>query len=1160
MPEPRQLWSDPEFHRLPLEDRRAIMSGLDPEFARLSATDQDGLFQRATGTPPATPGLGARLVQGVGEAATGMVTPLAQTVAGATGTPPPPTWTEIMETEFGGLPGAVVEPLKDTPLRFLHPVAKAAGEWGVRTVGGLLDFVSSPAGAVLTAAGLNPATRALLHKPAVQAGLGAGFTTSMAPQAGESISQAVAQGSPEKITTAVLDTLLAAAPAGGVALGLPAAGRVRQEPRLGQIQRTQRLRDRISNTAAEEAKLGAGRPTAAEEAGLRRGVTPMPTPEPAPRRITAEEVVAATEGRRALLPAIRATETRERQTAARKAKLLQERAAEEEAGRPILERTLEETEARPAKTLQQALEERKAEAAARKAKLAPPVEAPPEVPAAGPEKAVVKPGEGGAAPSVPPAVKPPAPVAKARRPDAISEVSPPAAKPGPPRTAAPELEAPKPAPLEPAQALSRDARARLETMLGTQAQPGDRTAWFERERNPGYAQDIERELLAQGVLEVQGDQVRVRPDRTQEANALARAKGKPEAAPKAAPKAKATPSVEQPAYLRTLDEAAVAAKARIAERGKPKLGDILREESGTFDPQALADYAIVGAAKIARGAKEFSAWSKEMVEDFGETIRPHLLRIYARAQDHAAQETSFAELPPTRAVMDALKAAKPLRAEQEALYTEERGKRIGRVEQVGTTGEAGYHRRLALLKGELPKVDFQSIRENLSPETIDTMYAMVQETPRLDAWEKISAQGGLAKVFGEHGGAVPTEGELAVLHEVFGPDFVSSLRAVGKPQGFWTKAKEAGMQLANVPRSLMASIDLSAPLRQGLFLIGRPKQFGPAFGRMFGAFATESNFRRLQAEIAASPNYLLMRKAKLALTDMGAAMSKREERFMSSWAEKVPGVRMSARAYTGFLNKLRADVFSDLVDRASQQGLKIEVIAPAIADYVNTATGRGSLGALEPAANALNAFFFSPRLMASRLKLLNPVYYIKKPAFVRREALKDLLRTTGVAMTILTLAKFAGAEVSVDPRSTDFAKIKIGNMRLDIGGGFQQYLRLGGQLLSGQTASTTTGKVTKLGGRYGARTRLDVLQSFIEAKQAPLFSLATDLLRGQTEVGQPLNVPSEIASRFVPMVLADAYQIAREDPKLLPLAVPGVFGVGVQTYKPTTRKARPLLP
>jgi len=68
------------------------------------------------------------------------------------------------------------------------------------------------------------------------------------------------------------------------------------------------------------------------------------------------------------------------------------------------------------------------------------------------------------------------------------------------------------------------------------------------------------------------------------------------------------------------------------------------------------------------------------------------------------------------------------------------------------------------------------------------------------------------------------------------------------------------------------------------------------------------------------------------------------------------------------------------------------------------------------------------------------------------------------------------------------------------------------------------------------------------------------LLRGQTEVGQPLNVPSEIASRFVPMVLADAYQIAREDPKLLPLAVPGVFGVGVQTYKPTTRKARPLLP
>jgi len=332
---------------------------------------------------------------------------------------------------------------------------------------------------------------------------------------------------------------------------------------------------------------------------------------------------------------------------------------------------------------------------------------------------------------------------------------------------------------------------------------------------------------------------------------------------------------------------------------------------------------------------------------------------------------------------------------------------------------------------------------------------------------------------------------------------------------------------------------------------------------MFKPFFRQKSFAALQESIAQKPTYELMKKSGLSLTDLGANMAQREEVFMSQWAEKIPvvgaGVRASGRAYVGFLNKLRADVFEDLVTKAEKLGLdpsKNMDLTKQISKFVNAASGRGNMGGLENAAVGLNAMFFSPRLMASRLTLLNPVYYIKADPFVRKEALKSLLTLTGAIGTVLGMAKAGGLDVGMDWRSADFGKIKIGRTRIDIMGGFQQYIRAAGQLYTGEYVSSTTGKVLTLGEGYKPLTRLDILYRQIEAKEAPVLSFITRMLKGQDASGEELNVPKEIGNRFTPMALQDIYDLAKEDPELIPLSALGVFGVGLQTYGPRKLKIK----
>lgn len=574
-------------------------------------------------------------------------------------------------------------------------------------------------------------------------------------------------------------------------------------------------------------------------------------------------------------------------------------------------------------------------------------------------------------------------------------------------------------------------------------------------------------------------------------------------------------------------------------------------------PKKLGDLDLETQKELSRLRPEeyAAARMKEMSTQSNLPQSPLQEKGLSTAQGLSVSSPPSIPQDPIQKLIGALKEAKPIRGQQEALYAEARSKQAGALGgiQGQAGGESGFYKQLGQLKGPLPKAEFENIRKNFTQTEVDTLFNKIAQNNVISPFEKVSAQGALLKMLGQEGGSVPTKSELSLLGEVFPPELVQALQ---EKRPFLEKLFAEVNDALNIPRAVMATGDFSAPLRQGAFLIGRPKQFIPAFKNMFKYAFDEKAYQGLNQEIQARPTYQLMRENRLALTDMGSNLAKREETFMSSLVDKIPGIgaitKGSNRAYSGFLNKLRADTFDNIVQSAKSIGAYNSKLLQDTAKFVNSATGRGDLGMLQQAAPVLNSVFFSPRLVASRLNLLNPAYYAKLDPFVRKEALKSLFTFAGTGLTIASLAKMGGADVGVDPRSADFGKIKVGNTRYDPYAGFQQYIRLAAQLITGQKINSTTGAVMTLGEGYNAATRKDIIEQFFQNKEAPLASFITGLLEGTNGVGQPFNVTDEIKNRFVPLIIQDMQDLVKEHGLAgIPMEIPGLFGVGSQTYAQT---------
>lgn len=376
-----------------------------------------------------------------------------------------------------------------------------------------------------------------------------------------------------------------------------------------------------------------------------------------------------------------------------------------------------------------------------------------------------------------------------------------------------------------------------------------------------------------------------------------------------------------------------------------------------------------------------------------------------------------------------------------------------------------------------------------------------------------------------------------------------------------TKASLA-TNIAGIPRSLMASLDLSAPLNQGFGMVSR-KEFYTSFGSMLKYAASKNQFANLQADIITRPTYNMAKKAGLRLTDLGTNLEKREEQFMTNLLDKVPGISASQRAYTGFLNKLRMDVFDNLVKRAGSAGEDIGIGSPVLEDLakvVNNFTGGARVGKIEGAVPALNAMFFSPRKITSTLNILNPVNYIspKISPTARKAAIRQLIGSLTMSAGLISLASLLGSDKpETDSRSTNFGKIKLGDTTMDVTGGNGTYITLLSRLLSGETKNQK-GEVIPLGNKIGQTSGASLIGQAIRYKLAPNASLIVDSLTGANAIGEPKTIPQSVIDRFKPMFINSLVELIQSDTKgKLLFGLGALFGGGVNTYernKPLVKK------
>jgi hypothetical protein len=377
-----------------------------------------------------------------------------------------------------------------------------------------------------------------------------------------------------------------------------------------------------------------------------------------------------------------------------------------------------------------------------------------------------------------------------------------------------------------------------------------------------------------------------------------------------------------------------------------------------------------------------------------------------------------------------------------------------------------------------------------------------------------------------------------------------------------TVFERQAMGYFGLARSLRLGSDAGMLLRQGLFTLGRGKANLKGLTNFFKALGDDTAWDVINESYfykeAADGRLLEPIRSKAGLATSDVYLDPEEIRVIQL-LKKVPVlskfVGSLERGQAAFINTVRREVFDQFVEKfpdATEMELK------ARARFINAATGRSNW---KDVPVAFQAVMTSPRYTASRYEILGEV--LRNPANINnkgaRENLKDLGFVAGSVAGTLKLMEVLGFEVSWDPFSSDFLKVRRGGTVYDPTAGVGKALRTALRVIAYGAGLKEM--------KYGESIK-EEFGKILSDTLSPGLSTPATMITGENLMGMEAKTTERGIFLALPLLVGSFVEGLEEGGmgEAMSSAIPEFFGIGVNRYQskavnalgqPATTKATP---
>ncbi len=245
-------------------------------------------------------------------------------------------------------------------------------------------------------------------------------------------------------------------------------------------------------------------------------------------------------------------------------------------------------------------------------------------------------------------------------------------------------------------------------------------------------------------------------------------------------------------------------------------------------------------------------------------------------------------------------------------------------------------------------------------------------------------------------------------------------------------------------KSWLTGFDGPPLFRQGITQFPSAVAKVPAWWR---AFRDKKQSFLQERAILEHPLYSLALEHNVGVGVKGSTASLADELYINALTNRIRPLGATQRATSLMIRKLRMDSFAAYMNILGREGKVADGDIKAIAGFVNSSTGRGSLGEFANSSSALHQILVGPHFFMSRLQHGIGWYMWKAAVQGNRKAAKLMAREYAKQIIgfgiMTTLAEQFGRIAFGDdavafhrsPLDPNFGRLRVGNTMLDITGG-----------------------------------------------------------------------------------------------------------------------------